>query len=69
MKIHRMALENATDEQLKALRDNVLSKWKHIPDDGISIAMSFDTLMVALQAKEQSSPFVLGIEKDGYTHS
>lgn len=69
MKIHRMALTEATDAQLTALRDKVLSQWKHIPDDGVEVFTSFGTLMVALKAPDQERPFVVGIEKDGYTHS
>lgn len=69
MKVHRDALANATDEQLKALRDNVLKSWAHIPDDGVTVSQDLSTLMVYLRAEEQSSPFVIGIEPDGYTHS
>lgn len=69
MKVHRSVLANATDEQLRALRDNVLKgKWEHIPDDNIALWSLSGTLMVELIA-ENGHPFVIGIETDGYTHS
>lgn len=70
MKIHRDALANATDEQLKALRDNVLKHWQHVPDEGVIIIHDLGTLMVYLRTVPDQPPvIVVGIEPDGYTHS
>lgn len=73
MRIHRSALAGATDEQLRALRDNVLKHWQHIPDGNIVVSQEWgepgDALIVTLKAPEQDSAFVIGIEPDGYTHS
>lgn len=71
MKIHRDVISGATDAQLKALRDNVLNHWQHIPDDGITIVREIagDAIMVFLKAPDQAAAFTIGIEPDGYTHS
>jgi hypothetical protein len=66
MKIHRDVIAEATDEQLKALRDNILKdKWMHVPDDKITVYLVYGgTIMVNLH-----DVMLIGIEKDGYTHS
>lgn len=68
MKIHRDAIAKATDEQLLALRDNVLAHWDRVDDEDITIVLEPNisrppTLMISMAG------FVIGIEPDGYTHS
>jgi len=70
MKIHRDALAQATDDQLKALRDNVLRHWDGIEDDEITVVQEgwpgtdAPTLLVNM-----GGMITIGIEPDGYTHS
>lgn len=70
MKIHRSVIAEATDEQLLALRDRVLKgRWEHIDDEDITVYLEWGTVMVILRNSQHDSAFVIGIEKDGYTHS
>jgi hypothetical protein len=56
-------IQQATDEQWKALRDNVVAEghWENSKCD--LIFMDHGTLFVRMDS------ILIGIEKDGYTHS
>lgn len=65
MKVSKAALANATDEQLIALRDNVLKHWQQLHDDDIEIRTEILGAAIMVYLPD----IVIGIEPDGYTHS
>jgi hypothetical protein len=62
-------LREMTPEQLKALQENVLADGCWETASGLGLWFEWGTLMVSPKDIEGKPMLLIGIEKDGYTHS
>lgn len=68
MRVGTLAKLKENPEQLNALVENVLREGQWETADHVVVWYDFDSLMVIPKANGERL-LVIGIEKDGYTHS